>query len=101
MAFGAIEITTVTRAQDYTTIKHNEDNKPATDQVNIGNTVQKQEARRPKEVHSSDDSDWQNKKFDARDKSQNEYEGDGGRKRREKKTQQVIVNGHRGFDIKI
>ena len=32
MAFGAIELTTISRAQDYTTIKHNEDNKVVVDQ---------------------------------------------------------------------
>ena len=101
MAFGSIEITTVTRAQDYTAMKHNEDNKALTDQVNIGHTIQKDEARRPKEVRNSDNADWQNKQFDARDKGSNEYGGDGGSKRRKEKTQQVIVNGHRSFDIKI
>ena len=101
MAFGSIEITAVTRAQDYTTIKHNEDNKALTDQANIGHNIQKDEARRPKEVRNSDNTDWQNKQFDARDKGSNEYGGDGGNRRSKEKTQQVIVNGHRGFDIKI
>ncbi len=102
MAFSAVELTTISRTQDYTTIKHNEDNKGFTDQSNIGQHVQKETNQRTREVHSSDNSDWHNRKFDAKDKGNNEYNGDGGRRnKREKKEEQVIVNGHRGFDIKI
>lgn len=102
MAFGSIEITTITRAQDYTTVKHNEDNKGFTDQSNIGQQVQKQTDQRTHQVHNSDNADWQNKKFDAKEKGKNEYNGNGGNNRKkEEKKDQVIVNGHRGFDIKI
>lgn len=102
MAFGSIEITTITRAQDYTTIKHNEDNKGFTDQTNIGQHIQKEVNQRTREVHSSDDTEWHNRKFDAKDKSDNEYHGDGGKqKKREEKKEQVVVNGRQGFDIKI
>lgn len=102
MAFGSIEITTITRAQDYTTIKHNEDNKGFTDQTNIGQQIQKDTIQRAKEVRSSDNADWHNRKFDAKDKGDNEYSGDGGRgRKREEKKEQVIVNGRKSFDIKI
>ncbi|MBR1865878.1 MAG: hypothetical protein IJ801_05165 [Lachnospiraceae bacterium] len=102
MAFGSIEITTITRTQDYTTIKHNEDHKPMMDQMNIGQTVQQEEVKRSQEVVKSDEAEWYNKQFDARDKGDNEYNGDGGKKRKKKETrEQVIVNGHQGFDIKI
>ena len=102
MAFGSIEITTITRAQDYTTIKHNEDNKGPTEQMNIGQQVQKETDQKAREVNSSENSDWYNRQFDAKEKSDNEYSGDGGKKRRKKEQKdQVIVNGHRGFDIKV
>lgn len=102
MAFGSIEITTITRAQDYTTVKHNEDNKGLTDQSNIGQQVQKQTDQRTRQVRNSDNADWQKKKFDAKEKGKNEYNGNGGNSRKkEDKKDQVIVNGHRGFDIKI
>lgn len=102
MAFGSIEITTITRTQDYTTIKQNQDNKPLADQTHIGQQIQKDNQQRTKEVRSSDNSDWHNKKFDAKDKGDNDYQGDGGQKRRQKdKTEQVVVKGHRGFDMKI
>lgn len=102
MAFGTIEIATITRTQDYTTIKHNEDNKAFTDQTNIGQQVQKDTEQRIREVHSSDNAQWHNRKFDARDKGSNEYGGDGGSRREKKeRKEQVVVNGHRGFDMKI
>ena len=41
MAFGSIELTTISRAQDYTTIKHNEDNKVNVDQANFSQQLQK------------------------------------------------------------
>ena len=41
MAYGAIELTTISRSQDYATIKHNEDNKVGVDQNNFSNQVQK------------------------------------------------------------
>lgn len=102
MAFGAIELTTISRAQDYSPIKQNEDNKGLMDQSNIGQHIQKDTEQRAREVRSGDNSDWQNRRFDAKDKGSNEYKGDGGRgKKREGKGEQVIVNGHQGFDIKI
>lgn len=102
MALGAIELTTISRAQDYSPIKQNEDNKGFMDQSNIGQHIQKDTQQRAREVRSGDDTEWQNRKFDAKDKGSNEYKGDGGRKKQqEHKTEQVLVNGYQGFDIKI
>lgn len=110
MAFGSIEITTITRSQDYTTIKQNEDNKAMLDQNNIGQQVQKQTEKLTKEVNNSDNSDWYKKKPDAKEKGNGGYAGDGGKKRKQqageeqqkpKKLEQVIVKGRQSFDIKV
>lgn len=102
MALGGIEIVTITRSQDYTTIKQNEDNKGMTDQTNIAQQMHKQTDQRTKEVRSGENAEWYQKKPDAKEKGRNEYSGDGGKNRKqEEKREQVIVNGHRGFDIKI
>ncbi len=102
MAFGSIELTTISRAQDYTPIKHNEDNKGFVDQTNIGQQIQKDTEQQIKEVRSSDNSDWHSKQFDAKEKSDNEYQGDGGGKRKkQEKHEQVIVKRKQGFDMKI
>lgn len=102
MALGSIEIVTLTRTQDYTTIKQNEDNKGVINQSVIGQQVQKNVEQRVREVHQSDNTDWHNQKFDAKDKGSNEYSGDGGKKRRGNNTgERVVVKGHQSFDMKI
>lgn len=102
MAFGAIEIPTIARAQDYTVIKHNEDSKGLVDQTNIGQQIQKQINERTKQVNEGDNTQWQNRKFDAKEKGDNEYNGNGGKKRRTPKVEQVVARKeHQGFDIKI
>ncbi len=102
MAFGTIEITTITRSQDYTTIKQNEDNKGMIDQNNSNIQVQKQTQELTQEVHSGNNAEWYKKKPDAKEKGGNEYSGYG-RKKREKKEQQdhVIVKNRQGFDVKV
>lgn len=102
MAFGAIELTTISRAQDYTTIKHNEDNKVVVDQANFSDQFQKTTEQNIREVHSSDDPQWHEKKPDAREKGNGQYSGDGGSRRKKKQVQdRVVVKGRGGFDMKI
>ncbi len=102
MAFGSMEITTITRSQDYTTIKQNEDNKGMADQLNIGQQVQKETQQRTKEVYRGENAQWYQKQPDAKEKGNSEYTGDGGRKRKkQEKTEQVLVKGRQSFDIKI
>lgn len=102
MAFGSIEIVTMTRTQDYTTIKQNQDNKPMLDQANFGQQMEKQTNELTHKVGNSDETRWHEQKPDAREKGKNEYTGDGGRKRKkEEQSERVIVKGHGGFDMKI
>lgn len=102
MAFGSIELTTISRAQDYTTIKHNEDNKVVVDQANFSDQFQKNTEQNIREVHSSDDTQWHEKKPDAREKGNGQYSGDGGSRRKKKQVQdRVVVKGRGGFDMKI
>lgn len=102
MAFGSIEITTITRSQDYTTIKQNEDNKGMIDQNNSGMQVQKQTQELTKEVHSGNNAEWYKKKPDAKEKGGSEYNGDGGKNRKKKEQQdRVVVKAHQGFDVKV
>ena len=54
MALGAIELATISRSQDYTTIKHNEDNKGMVDQANFGEQVQKSVEQQAREVRPED-----------------------------------------------
>ena len=100
--FGAIELTTVSRAQDYTTIKQNEDNRGMIAQTHLGQQQQKDEKLRASQVRDGDNAQWQNRKFDARDKGSNEYHGDGGKKRQGNPSQSAgAFQGQKSFDVKI
>ncbi len=103
MAFGIMEIASVGRTQDYTTIKQNEDNKAMLDQSNLGQQAQRTEEQRATTVTDSHNADWHNKRQDARDKGSSEYAGDGGRRRKKNggDTDRVVIKGQGGFDIKI
>lgn len=101
MAFGSIEFTTISRAQDYSAIKHNEDNKGFIDQTNFTQQMEKTTEQRVREVHSSDDTQWHQKNPDAKEKGNNEYQGDGGRNRKKKASERMVVKSRGGFDIKV
>ncbi len=101
MAFGSIELTTITRAQDYSAVKHNEDNKGFVDQTNFSQQVQKHTEQNIRQVRSSDDPEWHQKNPDAKEKGNNEYQGDGGRRRRQAAQAKAQGPASGGFDIKI
>ena len=101
MAFGSIELTTISRAQDYSAIKHNEDNKGFVDQTNFSDQVQKTTEQRIREVHSSDDTEWHQQNPDAKEKGNNEYQGDGGRRRKQGVEARMVVKNQGGFDMKV
>lgn len=108
MAIGQIEIQgQITRAQDFTTIKHNEDNKEMVDQSNVGNQFNKQVENQVTRVNQKERSENQNKKFDAKEKGSNEYAGDGGRNRKkeekapEEPDGKVILKGVGNFNLSL
>lgn len=97
-----LQIATLTRTQDYSPIKQNEDNKGYIQQNTIGHEQKKEIEHHTKEVRRSDNADGQNKKFDAREKGSNEYQGDGGRKKRQSPEEgRVVIKGQKGFDMKV
>lgn len=107
MAIGQIEIQgQITRAQDFTTYKHNEDTKGAVEQANVGMQFAKQVEKQVAKVNRGEQPEYQNKKFDAKEKGSNEYNGDGGRRGRKKEEKKepdgkVILKGMGNFDISL
>ncbi|RKJ18625.1 hypothetical protein D7X48_17325 [bacterium D16-50] len=105
MAFGSIEFTTISRAQDYSAIKHNEDNKGMVDQNNFSGQVQKSVEQMVRQVKSSDNAQWYEKKPDAKEKGNGKYSGDGGKNRKKqqaaKPQEKMVVKNAGGFDLKI
>ena len=103
MAIGFVELQgQITRAQDFTTVKHNEDTKGLVDQTNFGQQMTKQVEKQTQRVNERDKADNRQKKFDAREKGSNEYHGDGGRNRKKEKKEpdgKVLLKGVSTFEI--
>lgn len=94
----------LTRAQDFTTIKHNEDNKAAVDQTNFQRQFDQSVDNKLRQVHQGDQAENEGRKFDAKEKGNGTYSGDGGRGRKKEdkeKDGKVVLKGHSSFDIKI
>ena len=98
---GTIEIASIPRVQDFTTIKHQEDMKAALAQMNLSKQSDKEIQERAGQVGQTQETYWKQKKFDAKEKGDNEYHGNGGKKRSSKPVAQVVVKGQQGFDVKI
>ena len=103
MAIGPIEMSTIVRAQDFTTIKQNEDQKGFIDQSNLQQQFNKEIKDRPHQVSQQENADFMNRKFDAKEKGDNQYSGEGGKRQKQEKEAdgKVIIKGQAGFDIKI
>lgn len=103
MTISRVEIQgQVTRAQDFTTIKHNEDNKGMVDQSNFQRQFDQTVENKIRQVHQGDRTENQGKKYDAKEKGNGSYSGDGGRKRKKSgEDGKVILKSQGGFDMKI
>lgn len=107
MSINRIELQgTITRAQDYTTMKHNEDHKGAVDQNNFQQQFHKAVENKMEQVHKGDNTGNEGKRHDAKEKGRGQYSGDGGKNKsrsgegNEEAGKIAIKNGHR-FDVKI
>lgn len=94
----------LTRAQDFTNIKHNEDNKPMVDQSNFQYQFNQTVEMKARQVIQGDRAENEGKGPDAKEKGNGHYAGDGGRHRRKEEKEsdgKVVLKGRGGFDIKI
>ena len=103
MAIGFVEMQgQITRAQDYTMLKHNDDTKGMVEQANFGQQMTKQVEKQVKRVNKGDQPEYHERKFDAKDKGSNEYHGDGGKNRKGLKKEsdgKVLLKGVSTFDV--
>ncbi len=92
----------VGRTQDFSTVRHNEEQKGMVDQSNFQNHFEQEVKQNISTVRKQDNADPKNKKFDAKDKGDGEYSGDGGRNRKKNAAKGTAVSKTQGgFDIKI
>ncbi len=104
MAIGPIEMTgMVTRSQDISLFKQNEDNKPMIDQSNIQVNVQKKVQDQNQQVNQADNAEYHEYRYDAKEKGNGSYQDNRkDNKKDKKKTDGVVVEKRTsGFDIRI
>lgn len=104
MAIGPIEMNgIISRTQDYSTIKQNEDNKGLVQQQAFQNHFEKELDARSRQVTQGDNARKGEGKADAREKGSGEYAGDGGSRRKKENNTggKVIIKGRQSFDVKI
>ncbi len=104
MAIGQVELNSaMTRIQEFTTLRHNEDQRGMVEQNHLQHQFSKQLDTHVRHVSKSEQSEYQNKKFDAKDKGSNQYSGDGGshRKKKQNTDGRVLGLSETGFDVKI
>ena len=104
MAIGQVELNSaMTRIQDFTTIRHNEDQRGMVQQNQIQQQFSKQLDTHIRHVAKSEQSEYQNKKFDAKEKGSNQYSGDGGKHRKKDRGSdgKYYRTSETGFDVKI
>lgn len=104
MAIGPIEIQgTIGRAQDFSVVKQNEDNKGILEQSHLLNQTMKEAQHKPKVVSGVENTENKEFRYDAKDGSSNSYEGNQkNKKKKQQPTDKVIPKGFgSGFDIKI
>lgn len=95
----------ITRAQDFSIIKQNEDNRGFVEQLNIQKQKEDETETKSKQVQEKDAAENDGQRHDAKEKGKNQYFGDGG-KGRKKPNGIIIKKGPnnteiKGFDIKI
>lgn len=106
MAISPIEFNaTISRTQDFTTIKHNEDQKGMINQSNFQTQMDKETKQHLKQVRNANNADKKQDNTDAKEKGNGQYFGDGGRNRKRNMPPSVgdKVTGKKsgGFDISI
>lgn len=109
MGIDAIHLNgAMTGVQDYNVLRHQEETRGLLNQTNYQNQFNQKVENKMNQVQSKEDLENQNRKFDAKEKGDNSYSGDGGKRRdRESekdgtvrvKTIKPSVGG--GFDMKI
>ena len=106
MSVGPVTIHgVIQRANDVGAVKHQEDSKPMVDQQNIQAHMKNEQMKHLKQVRHADDSENHKKKYDAKEKGKNEYQGQGQQKKKKRSNEKdgsvVLKAGNSHFDMKI
>lgn len=98
------------RTQDISNLKQQEDNRPVVQQHNLNVQQEKQTDKLTHQVRNPEEKENEGYRYDAKEKGNNQYEGNGKFKKKPKKEPEkesskegkVIFKGQsRSFDVKI
>ena len=104
MAINPIEMNgMVTRSQDISMLKHNEDSRAVLQQGNVANAIVKKTQEKSEQVVNPEKTEYNEYRYDAKEKGNGSYQDN--RKDNQKKKKQedgrVVIRQPGGFDIKI
>lgn len=104
MAINPIEMNgMVSRSQDISVLKHNEDNRAALQQGNVANALVKKTQEKHEQVVNPEKTEYNEFRYDAKEKGNGSYQGNS--KKKDKKDKQedgkVVKKQPRGFDMRI
>lgn len=93
----------ISRTQDISLLRQNEENRGALDHMNIQNRLESKQEENFRTVHEADDSNKSDTHHDAKEKGKNEYFNmrKNSKKKPPAKEDKVIAKSRHGFDIKI
>ena len=103
MVIKPVEFAMIQQQNNVAKSQYNAENRPMTEQQTITQQVQKDINVHSQQVNKKDNSDNETGKYDAKDKSNNEYSGEGNSRKKKKSDGKVFVKGQGSadFDVKI
>ncbi len=103
MSIGPLNLNgAISRVQDISIIRQNEDQKPVIDQNNIHQQITKEVTTKQERVHDADDTGNHEKKYDAKEKGSGTYSNQGRQRKKESQKEQPVAPASTSvFDIKI
>lgn len=105
MIVKPVEFGMIQQTNTVSQIRHDEEAKPMVEQQTIVVQSQKEANIKSEKVNHKDDADNRQHKFDAKEKSNNEYEAEHNNKHKKNSDGKVIIKGQEyqdiDFDVKI
>lgn len=96
----------IQNTHDASTVKHNQEHRPVLEQQILQSEHVKQEHNMAHKVSRAEEKTNDARRYDAKDKGDNQYDGDGGKKRQKEKKdvkedKVMLKTEHHSFDVKI
>lgn len=103
MVIKPVEFAMIQQQNDVAKSQYNAENRPMTEQQTITQQVQKDINVHSQQVNKKDNADNETGKYDAKDKSSNEYSSEKDSRKKKKSDGRVFVKGQGSidFDVKI